>query len=160
MLPQPCRLCPDTAFLKREDLLQHIDETHGGMQRYRNALFSMSSLLPYVVRGQEWRAVQANFSEFFARSAIDWEYFTPEMESLLASPEGLPPEKRWSPRSLQACVFCARRLWQEDLYELYLAGEYCFMQNPKAVAEMLDWSHYHEHWPDIPVAELKGSAVW
>ena len=130
------------------------------MQRYRNALFSILSLLPYVVRGQEWRAVQANFSEFFARSAMDWEYFTPEMERLLATPEGLPPEGRWSPRSLQACVFCARRYWEEDLYEVYLAGKKCFMQDAKAVAEMLHWSRYHDHWPDIPTAELKGSAVW
>ena len=86
------------------------------MQRYRNALFSIISLLPYVVRGQEWRAVQGNFSEFFARSAMDWENFTPEMEGLLATPEGLAPEGRWSPRSLQACVFCARRYWEEEVF--------------------------------------------
>ena len=84
VLPQPCRLCPDTAFVKREDLLAHIDAEHGGLQRYRNALFATLSLLPYVVKGQEWRAVQANFSEFFARSAMDWEWFTPEMDELLA----------------------------------------------------------------------------
>ena len=110
VLPQPCRLCPDTAFLRREDFLAHVDAEHGGLQRYRNALFSMLSLLPYVVKGQEWRAVQANFSEFFARSAMDWEYFTPEMEEHLASPGGLSADHRWAPRALQACVFCARRL--------------------------------------------------
>jgi hypothetical protein len=159
VLPQPCRLCPDTAFVKREDLLAHIDAEHGGLQRYRNALFATLSLLPYVVKGQEWRAVQANFSEFFARSAMDWEWFTPEMDELLATPDGLDADHRWSPRCMQACVFCARRLWQEDLYEVYLAGEYCFMQSPKKVAEMLRWERYHEHWPDIPVEELRGSAV-
>ena len=68
-----------------------------------------------MVKGQEWRAVQANFSEFFARSAMDWEYFTPEMEEHLASPGGLSADHRWTPRALQACVFCARRLWQEDI---------------------------------------------
>ena len=62
VLPQPCRLCPDTAFLKREDWLAHVDAEHGGLQRYRNALFSVLSLRPYVVKGQEWRAVQANFA--------------------------------------------------------------------------------------------------
>ena len=159
MLPQPCRLCPDTAFLKREDFLAHVDAEHGGLQRYRNALFSMLSLSPYVVKGQEWRAVQANFSEFFARSAMDWEYFTSEMEERLASPEGLAADHRWSPRGLQACVFCARRLWQEELYVVYLAGDWCFMQSPEKVAELLHWETYHEHWPDIPVEELKGSAV-
>ena len=158
-LPQPCGLCPDTAFLKREDLVAHIDAEHGGLQRYRNARFSMLSLLPYVVKGQEWRAVQANFAEFYARSAMDWEWFTPEMDERLSSPEGLPADRRWSPRCLRACVFCARRLWQEELYEVYLAGEYCFMHNPGAVAEMLDWSRYHQVWEDIPEAELKGSAV-
>ena len=34
------------------------------------------------------------------------------------------------------------------------------MQDAKKVAEMLHWSRYHDHWPDIPTAELKGSAVW
>ena len=57
-------------------------------------------------------------------------------------------------------MFCARRLWQEELWELYLAGPNCFMQNPKAVAKMLDWSVYQQHWTGIPEAELKGSAVW
>ena len=76
VLPQPCRHCPDKAFLKREDFIAHVDAEHGGLQRYRNALFSTLSLLPYVVKGQEWRAVQANFSEFFAGSAMDWEWFS------------------------------------------------------------------------------------
>jgi hypothetical protein len=40
VLPQPCRLCPDTAFLKREDFIDHVNTEHGGLQRYRNALFS------------------------------------------------------------------------------------------------------------------------
>ena len=54
VLPQPCRLCPDTAFLKREDFIDHVNTEHGGLQRYRNALFSTLSLLPYIVKGQEW----------------------------------------------------------------------------------------------------------
>jgi hypothetical protein len=48
-------------FGQREHLMAHIDEKHGGLQRYRHALFSMLSLQPYVVSGQEWRSVQAVF---------------------------------------------------------------------------------------------------
>ena len=81
------------------------------------------------------------------------------MDDKLWSPEGLSPEQRWAPRALQACVFCARRLWQEDLHEVFLAGPKCFMWNPSAVAEMLAWEHYHEAWPLIPEADLKASAV-
>ena len=43
--------------------------------------------------------------------------------------------------------------------EVFLAGPNCFMASPSLVAEMLDWKLYHEHWPDIPEAELKASAV-
>ena len=71
-LPQPCRLCSDKEFIRREEWLDHVNEEHGGLQRYRNALFSQLALSPYVVKGQEWRAILANFSEFFARSAMDW----------------------------------------------------------------------------------------
>jgi len=74
-------------------------------------------------------------------------------------PTGLSPDHRWAPRGLRACVFCARRLWQEDMHEVFLSGPSCFMQNPKAVAEMLAWEAYHAVWPDIPAEELKASAV-
>ena len=158
-LPQPCRLC-NAEFLKREDWLAHVVAEHGGLQRYRNALFSLLSLQPYVVKGQEWRAIAANFSEFFARAALDWDNFTPQMNEMLWSPDGLSAEHRWTPRCLQACVFCTRRLWQEDLLEVFLAGPQCFMRRPDIVAEMLAWERYHEAWEHIPVAELKASAVW
>jgi len=45
------------------------------------------------------------------------------------------------------------------MHEVFLSGPSCFMQNPKAVAEMLAWEAYHEAWPDIPEEELKASAV-
>lgn len=51
-LPQPCRLCPKE-FCTREDFLRHVNEKHGGLQRYRNAFFSLLALQPYEVRGQE-----------------------------------------------------------------------------------------------------------
>ena len=67
---------------------------------------------------------------------MDWENFTPEMKGRLESPEGLSADSRWTPRSLRACVFCTRRLWQEDIEEVYLAGPECFMKSPQAVATM------------------------
>ena len=143
----------------REDLLQHIDNHHGGLQRYRNALFSLLSIMPYVVKGQEWRAIVSNFTEFFSRSAMDWEKFTREMRRLLTSEQGLPFQSRWSPRARRACVFCARLLWQEELFDLFLAGPECFMKSPERVADLLAWEEYSAHWSDIPVEELKASAV-
>ena len=136
-----------------------MNEEHGGLQRYRNALFCLCSLRPDGVKGQEWRAAIANFSEFFARAALDWENFTPEMEEMLQSGAGLPPASRWAPRGRKACVFCARLHWQEDLKEVFLAGPDCFMASPKLVADLLDWKEYHAFWPDIPEAELKASAM-
>ena len=157
--PQPCGLCPDQEFNTRGDLLAHVDAVHGGTQRYRNAYLTLRSLSPCVVKGQEWRAVLGNYSEFFARSALDWERLTPDMESLLWTSEGLPADRRWEPRSRQACVFCCRLLWREELFSVFLAGDECFMASPSRVADLLSWERYHQHWPDIPQAELKASAV-
>ena len=81
-------------FMTREEWLVHVNEEHGGLQRFRNTLFSVLQLKPYKVTGQEWRASVANFSECFARSTLDWEKFTPEMQAQAASEEGLPPESR------------------------------------------------------------------
>eukprot|EP00974_Lingulodinium_polyedra_P132578 11222336-Lingulodinium_polyedra.AAC.1 len=35
--PQPCRLRQHREFNVREDWKTHVDEGHGGVQRYRNA---------------------------------------------------------------------------------------------------------------------------
>ena len=158
ILPQPCRLC-QLAFPSREKWLDHVKEEHGGLQRYRNALFSLLALKPYVVSGQEWRLIIANFSEFLARSATDWEGFSPEMEEQLEKPEGLHREKRWEPRGRAACVFCARKQWIEDLHKVHLAGPQCFMKNRWAVANLLSVERYANRWPLIPYAELDASAV-
>ena len=83
-------------------------------------------LAPYVVSGQEWRTIVANFSEFYSRAATDWEIFTPGMLNALCSEDGLLPEARWKPRHRTSCVFCARLHWSEQLYELYIAGAECF----------------------------------
>ena len=100
--PVPCRLC-DKNFLCREEFIAHVEAEHGGLQRYRNAFFALASLLPHVVRGQEWRMIVANFSEFISRAAKDWECFTPAMTQASRSEDGLSPPDRWEPRHRAAC---------------------------------------------------------
>ena len=139
-------------------MLADVQE-HGGVQRFRNALFASLSLKPYVVQGEEWRAIVANYAEFYARSAADWEKPTARMRELAQTPAGLPAGERWAPRARCACVFCARLHWSEELYWEFLAGDECFMKNPGSVAKLLSWEVYHEHWPDIPADELRTSAV-
>ena len=132
--PLQCLLCPSgTDFSRREEWKQHLKDKHGGRQRYRNAWLAYMQLAPYVVGGQEWRTIVANFAEFYSRSATDWEKFTPEMIAALGSEEGLRPEDRWLPRQIAACVFCARTHWLEQLHSLYIAGEQCFMARPDQV---------------------------
>ena len=157
--PQPCRLCQDVAFMRREDWQSHVDAEHGGTQRYRNALFALLSLCPYKVHGSEWRAAISNFAEFQARSAVAWEDFSPRMEAALGDGGSLRPEDRWEPRRMAACVFCARRFWKEELLSVRLAGDECFMAAPEKVADLLDWHAYAARWPDIPEAELCASSV-
>ena len=142
--PVPCLLCDNAEFNNQEEFQQHVDKEHGGLQRYRNAFFALSSLQPTVVKGQAWRVIVANYSEFLARSATGWSKFNPEMKSAMASSEGLSADQRWSERALQACVFCTRRLWKETLREEYLAGPECFMKTPNKVADLLAWEKYHE----------------
>lgn len=50
--PQPCLLC-DVAFDDRSAFLAHLDEVHGGLQRYRNSMLHLESLCPHVVTGSE-----------------------------------------------------------------------------------------------------------
>ena len=117
-------------------------------------------LFPYVVSGQEWRAIVAKFSEFYSRSATDWEKFTPEMLSALNTEEGLRPEERWLPRQTAACVFCARSHWLEELHSLHIAGDRCFMRQPNKVWKMLEVSRYAERWPLVAATgELQASSV-
>ena len=159
--PLQCMLCPHgTDFYRREDWLQHVDEEHGGSQRYRNAYLSLMQLSPHVVSGQECRAIVANFAEFYSRSATDWENFTPDMVAALNSEDGLRPEDRWEPRHRAACVFCARCKWAEELHRVFIAGDKCFMANPNDVWNMLKVERYAERWPLIALTgELEASSV-
>ena len=102
--PIHCMLCPNGVdFLCREGWLRHLDDTHGGRQRYRDACLSLAQLAPQVVSGQEWRSIVANFAEFYTRSATDWEKFTPCMQMACSAGEPIPPEIRWEPRQLIGC---------------------------------------------------------
>ena len=98
-----------------------------------------------MAQGEEWRAIVANYAEFYARSAADWEKPTARMRELAQTPAGLPAGERWAPRARCACVFCARLHWSEELYWEFLAGDGCFMKNPGSVAKLLSWEVYHEH---------------
>ena len=59
--PQPCLLC-DAAFADRAALLAHLDEVHGGLQRYRNSVLHLESLCPHVVTGSEAHRVHVKWS--------------------------------------------------------------------------------------------------
>ena len=157
--PQPCRLCQKRDFVFREDWQKHVDEEHGGVQRYRNALFALLATKPYVVKGQEWRAIVSNYAECYAKATVDWQNPSDRMRELAESSEGLPAEERWAPRPRSACVFYARRYWTEELTSCFLAGARCFMKSPARVVALLDWSVYHAQWPNIPAEELQASAV-
>ena len=151
ILPQPCRLC-EKSFPTRELWQAHVDQEHGGLQRYRNAFLSLASVVPYVVRGQEWRLAMSSYTEFLTRAAKDWENFTESMLAAMASAEGLPHGQRWEHRHRAACVFCARLFWSEDLVKVHLAGDDCFMRNPGAVAKMLAYESARE----TPLNNCKG----
>ena len=58
-MPQPCRLCPKE-FPHREAWLEHVRQEHGGLQRYRNALF-FHALITAVRRS--WARVESCASE-------------------------------------------------------------------------------------------------
>ncbi|CAE7026696.1 unnamed protein product [Symbiodinium sp. CCMP2592] len=139
---QPCLLCDGVGFGTREELLSHIDDKHGGLQRYRNAYLHLESLCPHVVVGSEVRHYVGNYAEFLRRSAMDWE----------ASALSYPRERI-------GCAFCARCFWRESMQECYLKGSKCFMAAADRVWEMVSVKRYHERWPLIPIKELEASSV-
>ena len=138
---QPCLLC-EAAFSNRSALLQHIDEKHGGLQRYRNAMLMLESLSPHVVVGSEVRQYVRNYATFLRESRMDWE----------------GAEEATLRRRL-GCCFCARSFWKEELFEVFIAGEHSFMMNPDVVWKFLSVERYKERWPLIPEAELLASSV-
>ena len=144
---QPCLLC-DAAFEDRAQLLAHIDECHGGLQRYRNAMLHLESLCPHVVVGQEVRHYVTNYATFLRFGAMDWEQSFVSAASVHSEPDALLRRRR-------GCGFCARSFWSEEMAEVYLSGETCFMQNPEAVWKLLSVDRYHERWPLIPLEDCR-----
>ena len=119
MSHQPCLLC-EADFDDRSALLQHIEQKHGGLQRYRNSMLMLESLCPHIVVGSEVRHYVRNYATFLREARMDWEG-TAEV--------GL--------RRRLGCSFCARSFWKEELWEAFLAGEHCFMQvGPALQAEV------------------------
>ena len=141
MPQQPCLLC-EADFGDRSALLQHIDQKHGGLQRYRNAMLVLESLCPHVVVRSEVRQYVRNYATFLREARMDWD--GAEDASL---------------RCRLGCCFCARSFWKEELWEVFLAGEQCFMLNPDAVWKFLSVERYKQRWPLIPEAELLASSV-
>ena len=137
---QPCLLC-EAGFSNRPALLQ-IDQKHGGLQRYRNAMLMLESLSPHVVVGSEVRQYVRNYASFLRESRMDWE----------------GAEEATLRRRL-GCCFCARSFWKEELFEVFIAGEHSFMMNPDVVWKFLSVERYKERWPLIPEAELLASSV-
>ena len=115
MSHQPCLLC-EADFDERPALLQHINKKHGGLQRYRNAMLMLESLCPHVVVGSEVRHYIRNYATFMREARMDWE-----------SSEDM------SLRCRLGCCFCARSFWKEELWEVFIGGDKCSMQNPDAV---------------------------
>ncbi|CAE7839256.1 unnamed protein product, partial [Symbiodinium sp. CCMP2592] len=142
MAEQPCLLCDGVGFAVREELLAHIDEMHGGLQRYRNAYLHLESLCPHIVAGSEVRHYVSNYAEFLRRSAMDW-----EASALSCARERI------------GCAFCARCFWRESMQECFLKGPKCCMAAAETVWEMLSVKRYHERWPLIPTKELEASSV-
>ena len=156
--PLVCYLCP-ADFATQEEFLAHVNNEHGGLQRYRNKMLFYASKEPWITRGQEWRNIMENAAEFQVRSSTEWEDFTGEMHRELRGPVGLGPRARWEARHLDACVFCALLYWSEELVQRFLAGPKCTMRSPLSVAALLSVDRYAERWPRIPREELDSSSV-
>ena len=88
----------------------------------------------------------SNYATFLRFGAMDWEQ--PFVEAT-ESPDRLESLLR----SRMGCVFCARSFWTEELIEVFLAGDQCFMQKRDAVWKLLGVDRYHERWPLIPLEE-------
>ena len=144
---QPCLLC-DSAFEDRAQLLVHIDEFHGGLQRYRNAMLHLESLCPHVVVGQEVRHYVSNYATFLRFGAMDWEQSFVRAASEQSEPDTLL-------RRRAGCGFCARSFWSEEMTAVFLSGDSCFMQNRDAVWKLLSVDRYHERWPLIPLEDCR-----
>ena len=91
----------------------------------------------------------SNYATFLRFGGMDWEQPFVEATKSLDSPETLL-------RRRIGCAFCARSFWTEELVEVFLHGDHCFMHNANAVWKLLGVERYHERWPLIPLKD----SVW
>ena len=147
-------------FCRVEDLHEHLNCTHGGLQRYRHVVLHLLSLRPFVLTPAFSRAIVSNFAEFYARGSLDWQGFSAEMLAALKSSSGLDGSHRWSPRRMCACVCCARLHWSEDLSWRHIVGPHAdWLARPEEAWQLLSVENYSARAPLIPLPELEASAV-
>ena len=145
--PLPCRLCPGLAFRSEAILVTHINEEHGGVEKYRQLFLCEEACQGHEVMGEEWRMILANFAAFQTQSATSWD----DLNDMV---KGTPHV-----RCRGGCCICARTAWSEDHRWAPLLGPQCPFQNCHKVAMLLSTATYAEKWPLIPKSELEGSSV-
>ena len=97
----------------------------------------------------------SNYATFLRLGAMDWER---SLVEAVSQPEACLEDFL---RRRYACVFCARSFWMEDLKDVFLQGDQCFMQNPDAVWELIGVARYHGRWPLIPLeARSDARCMW
>ena len=152
-------LCPCN-FCNVEALHAHVDEIHGGLQRYRHVVLHLLSLRPFVLTPCWSRAIISNFTEFYTRGSLDWRKFTADMDAAMRSSCGLSGAHRWESRRMIACVCCARMFWSEDLSQLHITGPHAdWIPDPEKAWALLSADAYSCRAPLIPLSELRASAV-
>ena len=115
--PLPCRLCPGLAFRSEAILVTHINEEHGGVEKYRQLFLCEEACQGHEVMGEEWRMILANFAAFQTQSATSWD----DLNDMV---KGTPHV-----RCRGGCCICARTAWSEDHRWAPLLGPQCPFQN-------------------------------
>jgi len=144
-LPIPCRLC-GVSFTMESEACAHFDVFHGGLKRYREEFLCLEACRPHVVKGEEWRHILANFSEFSTQAAKSWN----ERQKQRRAPRS---------RCMSCCCICARSFWSEELTLAPFAGPDSPILNSSSVAKLLSAKRYFEKWPLYLWEELEASSI-
>ena len=80
--PISCKLC-EYGCSSQEEFEQHVQDCHGGLQRYRHNVIYLLSTCPQVLNASDGRSMVANIAEFQAKGAMDWKHFTPAMKKAM-----------------------------------------------------------------------------
>jgi len=144
-LPIPCRLC-GVSFTMESEACAHFDVFHGGLKHYREEFLCLEACRPHVVKGEEWRHILANFSEFSTQAAKSWN----ERQKQRRAPRS---------RCMSGCCICARSFWSEELTLAPFAGPDSPILNSSSVAKLLSAKRYFEKWPLYLWEELEASSI-